>query len=64
MASQSTDTTLWIYNALRGSEVWNLGQLGNETIRTLDKLVRQGKLAESRRIWGGISSPKTVWHLP
>ena len=64
MGTPSTDTVLWVAQALRGSEVWNIGQLDAATVRELDRFVRKGRLAKSRRIWCNISGLKTVWHLP
>lgn len=61
MMNPSTDTVLWVANALRGSDVWNIGQLSRETVRELDRWVARGRLVKTRESWCGISGPKTVW---
>lgn len=57
-------TQEWIDGAMAGEPVWNIGQISPSTARSLDKLVKIGKLAKSRHSFCGISPLKTVWHLP
>lgn len=68
---RSRPTQELIDEALAGRIICNIGQVGPQAARQLDKLVKAGKLAKWRGYWYpsagsnfGIGPLKTCWGLP